>query len=108
MDERISTIRLFQEGKRRQLVCHPAAAAHGITLTRARFNLFYSFDYSAELHEQARRRIYRHGQKNACVHFYLVAKDTVDERVLKVLKGKMSAADSVKELLSGAKICLAS
>ena len=37
----------------------------------------------------------RQGQRNRCTYIHLLAQDTVDEKVLEVLKNKRSVADDV-------------
>jgi len=68
------------------------AAGLGITLTAADTMIFYSLDYNAANHEQARARIHRVGQCNRCTYMYLQAKDTLDEKVLKALHDKANLA----------------
>jgi SNF2 family DNA or RNA helicase len=67
-------------------------AAMGITLTAASTMVFYSLDYSMSNYEQARARIHRVGQKNACTYIHLIAKSTIDEKVLKALRDKTDLA----------------
>jgi SNF2 family DNA or RNA helicase len=91
----------FQAGGLQYLVCHPEATGHGQTFTRASYTIFYSFDYNADTHGQARDRIHRIGQTaERCTYFYLSAKGTIDERMFWVLKNKQRGADATKEILS--------
>jgi SNF2 family DNA or RNA helicase len=99
--DRAARIAEFQAGKLQYLACHPAAGAHGITLTAARYDVFYSLSFSLEQHQQARKRIHRVGQHWPVTHHYLLCPGTVDGRVLKVLRGKGSAAEEMKEMLVG-------
>jgi SNF2 family DNA or RNA helicase len=92
----------FQAGRLQVLVCHPAACGHGITLTAARFDYFYSLGFVPENHDQARKRIHRIGQHWPVVHYYAIARGTVDEKTLKVLKRKATASEAIKEMLAGA------
>jgi len=69
-----------------------ATAGLGITLTAASTEVFYSTDYSMSNHEQARARIHRLGQKHPCTYIYLIARETVDEKVLKALRDKADLA----------------
>ena len=89
----------FKAGNARVLIAHPASCGHGITLTNCSHAVYYSCDYSAENHLQSRDRIHRIGQDSKCSYYYLTARDTIDEQVLKVLRGKMSAADAAREAL---------
>ena len=69
-----------------------AAAGLGITLTAASTMVFYSLDYSMSNYEQAKARIHRVSQKNKCHYIYLIAKGTVDRKVLKSLRNKVDLA----------------
>jgi len=72
-----------------------ATAGLGITLTAASLMVFYSLDYSMSNYEQTRARIHRVGQKNECTYIHLVARGTVDEKVLKALHDKANLAKSL-------------
>ncbi len=69
-----------------------ATAGMGITLTAASTMVFYSLDYSMSNFEQAKARIHRVGQRMPCTYLYLVARGTVDEKVLLALKDKADLA----------------
>lgn len=69
-----------------------AAAGLGITLTAASTMVFYSMDYSMSNFEQAKARIHRVSQKNACHYIYLTAKNTVDNKILRALQSKVDLA----------------
>jgi SNF2 family DNA or RNA helicase len=72
-----------------------ATAGLGITLTAADKMVFYSLDYSMSNFEQTKARIHRVGQNNPCTYLYLVAKNTVDARVLKALRDKANLAKTL-------------
>lgn len=97
--ERATRIAEFQDGKLQYLICHPAAAGHGITLTAAHYDVFYSLSFSMEQHEQARKRIHRVGQHWPVTHYYLIAPGTIDVRILRVLRGKGRASEEIKAML---------
>jgi len=69
-----------------------AAAGLGLTLTASSLMVFYSWDYSMSNHDQARARIHRAGQRNACTYIYLCAGGTMDRRVIKALQNKQDLA----------------
>ena len=73
-----------------------ATAGLGITLTAASTMVFYSLDYSMSNFEQTKARIHRMGQHDPCTYLYLVARGTVDEKVLAALADK---ADLAKTLI---------
>lgn len=72
-----------------------ATAGLGITLTAASTMVFYSLDYSMSNFEQAKARIHRVGQRMPCTYLYLVARGTVDEKVLAALKDKADLAKTL-------------
>ena len=91
--DRPEEIRRFQEDSDcKVFIGQIAAAGLGITLTAASTMVFYSMDYSMSNFEQAKARIHRVSQKNDCLYIYLVAKGTVDRKVLKALRDKVDLA----------------
>lgn len=72
-----------------------ATAGLGITLTAASTMVFYSLDYSMSNFEQTKARIHRVGQKRNCSYLYLIAKNTVDEKVLQALRSKADLAKTL-------------
>ena len=77
----------------------------GLTLTAASVAVFYSLDFSFANYEQSRARIHRIGQTQKCLYIHLVAKGTVDEKVMEALKHKGDVArlmvDDYKKLTGG-------
>lgn len=68
-------------------------AGQGINLQTASYCVFLSNNYSYGDREQAESRIHRNGQKaENCTYIDVVARETIDERVLKILKRKESLA----------------
>lgn len=94
------TAAAFQAGKILRLVCHPQAAGHGITLTRASYAIFYSFGFSSENNRQARARIDRIGQTSPCTTYILAIPRTVDVAALKILARKVQSADALRDALA--------
>lgn len=89
-------VRKFQESTLcRVLIGQERAAAEGLTLTAADTAIFYSISYSWALHDQCRARIHRIGQERPVQYVYLVAADTIDSKILKVLRGKEELAKVV-------------
>lgn len=86
-------IRSFQEDPECMVfVGQIAAAGLGITLTAASTIVFYSLDYSMANFSQAQARIHRVSQTENCHYIYLVAKDTVDIKIIKALRNKLNLA----------------
>jgi SNF2 family DNA or RNA helicase len=78
----------FKGGKSRFLVANPASAAHGLTFVNSCLQVFYSLDYSLERYEQAKARIHRAGQTQKCTYVHLVARGTIDEDIMRILREK--------------------
>src|SRR5690606_30598365 len=82
-----------------------STAGLGITLTAADTAIFYSTTFSYADYEQARARLHRIGQRNAVTYIHLVARGTVDQHILEVLRNKGDLAELVvdrwRELLGG-------
>ena len=72
-----------------------ATAGLGITLTASSTMVFYSLDYSMSNFEQAKARIHRTGQRENCTYIYLIASNTVDEKILEALRNKVNLAKSL-------------
>jgi DNA-binding transcriptional regulator YiaG len=70
----------------------------GLTLTAADTAVFYSISYNYADYEQAKARIHRIGQKNNCTYIHLVAKDTIDEKVLTALNNKKNLAVIIQQI----------
>lgn len=74
-----------------------ASAGLGITLVASSTMVFYSLDYSMSNFEQAKARIHRTGQLEPCTYIYLIASNTIDEKILKALKNKLDLAKSLTD-----------
>ena len=93
ISDRAEEIRRFQEDAEcRVFVGQIAAAGLGITLTAASTMVFYSLDYSMSNFEQAKARIHRVSQTENCLYIYLIAKNTVDAKILHSLRDKVDLA----------------
>ena len=97
--DRIHNINKFIDGTNRFLVAHPDSAAHGLTFVNCSRSVYYSLSYSFEEYSQSKGRIMRHGQKNNCVYFHILARGTVDEEVLAVCQKKQTKQDIAERFL---------
>jgi SNF2 family DNA or RNA helicase len=98
-DDRTRTIQDFQAGRMQNVVCHPAAAGHGVTLVAAPYAIYYSHSFSFEQYQQSRDRIHRVGQRENTTYFHLLARKTTDGAVWRALRGKRNAHDEVMDAL---------
>lgn len=91
----------FVKGRANRIICHPQSAGHGTNTLQhvAKYAVFYSMSYSSELHEQARDRLHRTGQKWPVTNVYLIAENTVDEAIYATVELKQELqAELLKEL----------
>jgi len=77
------------------LIATISAAGTGLTLTSATFAIFVDEPYTNAAYEQAADRIYRIGQKNKVTIISLIAKDTIDERVHKIMMKKKHISEAI-------------
>ena len=93
ISDRAEEIRKFQEDADCCVfIGQIAAAGLGITLTAASTMVFYSLDYSMSNFEQAKARIHRVSQTENCLYIYLIAKNTIDAKILRSLRDKVDLA----------------
>ncbi len=90
--ERQEAIRRFQVGAVDVFVGTLAIGSVGIDLTRARISVFVELSYTPADHAQAEARTWRSGQKRACMTYWMVADETIEDRVIEILIRKSIAA----------------
>lgn len=90
----------WNKGKIKMLVAHPASAGHGLNLQDGgSIAIWFGLNWSLELYQQANARLHRQGQKNTVRIYRIIAENTVDNRVLKVLNGKNMRQEELLEQL---------
>ena len=69
---------------------HPASAGHGLNLQSGGSSIvWFGLTWSLELYQQTNARLWRQGQSaETVVVQHIVTKETIDERILKVLSHK--------------------
>lgn len=83
------SIKRWNKGEIPVAVIHPASAGHGLNLqTGGSTLIWFSLTWSLELYQQTNARLWRQGQTEIVVIHHLIAKDTIDELVIKALKNK--------------------
>ena len=71
------------------LAVHPASAGHGLNLQQGgRHVVWFGIPWNLEHYDQTIRRVWRQGQKNRVFVHHIVAKGTIDEVVMQVLRTK--------------------
>jgi SWI/SNF-related matrix-associated actin-dependent regulator 1 of chromatin subfamily A len=79
------------------IVCATRAAGQGITLTRASNVCFLELEWTPALHDQAEDRCHRIGQRDAVTAWYLLAADTIDETMARLIQRKRQVVDAVTD-----------
>jgi SNF2 family DNA or RNA helicase len=87
----------FQNGDVRLFIGNVKAAGEGITLTSASNVAMIELPWSPSSVDQAIARCDRIGQKNAVNAYYLLASETIEERIAKLLDKKRIEIDSTMD-----------
>ncbi len=83
------SIKRWNDGEIPVAVIHPASSGHGLNLqTGGSCLVWFGLTWSLELYQQTNARLWRQGQKDTVIIHHIVAKDTIDEQVMKALKRK--------------------
>ena len=91
-----------KENNCRFFIGNTQTGGYGITLTAASTVIYYSNNYDLEKRIQSEDRAHRIGQVNKVAYIDLVAKGTVDEKIIQSLKNKVNIAKEIsgEELIS--------
>jgi len=87
--------KIFQEGELDGLVVQIQVGGLGISFTRADIVIYYSNSFSYIERTQSESRVHRAGRKNTVLYLDLIARNTIDVSVLKILKKKREISDYV-------------
>lgn len=94
-EDRKIAIERFQRGDAQVFIGNPKSGGVGITLNAASSMIYYSNNFSLEIRQQSEDRGHRIGLKNDLVIYDLVAKDTIEERIIDVLQSKSDMASVI-------------
>mgnify|MGYP003112517746 FL=1 len=96
-DERARVVKEFQdpESELRFFVGNPRTGGYGLTLTAADTVVYYSNSFDLEVRLQSEDRAHRIGQTRSVTYVDLISPDTVDEKIVKALRGKIDIANQV-------------
>jgi SNF2 family DNA or RNA helicase len=87
---RNDAVESFQHNARcRFLVGNPTVGGYGLTLTAARYVIYYSNNYNLEVRQQSEDRAHRYGQTAQVTYVDLIANKSIDEMILNSLEGKI-------------------
>jgi len=94
---RQENIEKFQDPKSkvRFFVGNPQTGGYGITLTAASNVIYYSNGYDLEKRLQSEDRAHRIGQEKSVTYVDIIARKTVDEKIVKALRKKINIASAI-------------
>jgi SWI/SNF-related matrix-associated actin-dependent regulator 1 of chromatin subfamily A len=103
VEERQRNVDLFQRarGGASLCICSLEAASHGFTLTAAASVAFLELGWTPAKHDQAEDRVHRIGQDRHVTAWYLLAADTIDERIAALIDYKRAVVGSVTDGTAG-------
>lgn len=99
MDDDQETQDRWNRGEIKMLLTHPKSSGHGLNLQGgSHIIVWFGLNWSLELYLQLIGRLYRQGQKSGTVIVHhIIARGTVDERVLKVIRRKDATQTALLE-----------
>ena len=96
--EELTSVNRWNEGKVPILLCHPQSAGHGLNLQKGgHIIVWFGLTWSLEYYQQANARLDRQGQTEPVIVHHLVAENTVDEKVIRILQGKIQKQNALLE-----------
>lgn len=96
--EELTSVEKWNKGEIPILLCHPQSAGHGLNLQAGgHIIVWFGLTWSLEYYQQANARLDRQGQTQSVIVHHLVAKGTMDERVLQILQGKAIKQNALLE-----------
>lgn len=97
--QRARIVEDYQAGQYQTLLVQPAAAAHGLTLTRSTASIWCSPTFNLEHFSQANHRDYRIGQTKRSEVIMIEYKNTIERYVYEKLQNKQNALDDLLQIL---------
>ncbi|HST55993.1 MAG TPA: DEAD/DEAH box helicase [Solirubrobacteraceae bacterium] len=79
------------------LVGATRVAGQGVTLTRASNVVFLELEWTPAMHDQAEDRCHRIGQRDAVTAWYLLAAETIDETMARLIQHKREIVAAVTD-----------
>lgn len=73
------------------------AGAMGLNLQKSNKIIYYSLPLASELFEQSKKRTHRIGQTRTCMYWYLITKDSMEEKIFEVLKERKDYTEKLFE-----------
>ena len=88
-------LKRWQAGDAQVLAVQISAGGVGVDLTRARFSMYYSLSFSLGEYDQALCRVHRPGQTRPVEHIHLVARNTVDIKIMRALEKRAEVVQAI-------------
>lgn len=88
-------LKRWQEGEAQVLAVQISAGGVGVDLTRSRYSLYYSLSFSLGEYDQALSRVHRPGQTRPVEHIHLVARNTVDRKIIRALEKRAEIVEAI-------------
>jgi SNF2 family DNA or RNA helicase len=96
-------IEAWRRGEIRMLLAHPQSGGIGLNLQcnvgETAQTVWFDLPWSSENYIQANARIYRQGQKKPVIIHHLILYNSIDERVVQVLEGKINLQEAILDSL---------
>lgn len=90
-------LKAYEEENNSVTLIQYQAGAMGLNLQKANKIIYYSLPLSSELMEQSKKRTHRIGQKKTCFYYYLITRNSIDEKIYKVLKERRDYTNKLFE-----------
>lgn len=94
-DRQVYVDQFQMQEKTKLMVCSTKAAGVGLTLTAASMVSFVELPWTYADCEQAEDRAHRIGQKDSVTAYYFLGRDTIDEKIYKIIQEKKDIVKTV-------------
>jgi SNF2 family DNA or RNA helicase len=100
LKENIDNLKNWNEGKINLLFCNPASDGKGLNLQfGGRILVWFGLTWNLEHYQQMNARLHRQGQTKPVIINHLVAKNCIDEHLLKILEKKEASQEMIYDAL---------
>ncbi len=100
LDQNPNTVTRWNNGEIPLLLAHPASSSHGLNLQHGgTMIVWFCLSWSLEYYQQFNGRLHRQGQSKPVRIIHIVARDTIDERIVLVLNEKGITQDALLKAL---------
>lgn len=100
LDKKQETIDAWNRGEIPMLLAHPASAGHGLNLQKGgALCVWFGLNWSLEYYQQFNARLHRQGQTRPVRIAHIVSNNTIDQRVLGVLRSKDATQKNLLDAL---------